>query len=351
MRRFVSSGLAVLLVLIGSGCASKFPPASPEATARAIQASSRPETPDETLPEPVEENQTFVTLEGVPRYKIGSGDVLEVLLTKGFTQEQHTVGVKTSGMVTVATFNAKVTDLTTEQAAAEIQRTLSPFYKELSVDVIVKEYNSKKVAVFGAVRGKTGIYALKGRTTLLDLLAEAGGPDPKANMEKVRLIRPGGLSYTLNLRSILSDGGTVRDVVLDTRDVVYVTSVEDQKVFVMGEVEKPGAFLMVPNMRLSQLVAQAGGAKDTAILESARVIRGNLDSPQILAVDFLGLMERGDVTQDLRLEANDVVLFPRNAIGNWNAFIAQIRPTLEVVSRTMEPAINVLLLRDLLREE
>lgn len=351
MRRFVSSGLAVLLVLIGSGCASKIPPASPEATARAIQASSRPEILDETLPEPVEENQTFVIFGGVPRYKIGSGDLLEVLLTKGFTQELHTVVVKPSGMVTVATFNAKVTGLTTEQAAAEIEGILSPFYKELSVDVIVKEYNSKKVAVFGAVRGKTGIYPLKGRTTVLDLLAEAGGPDSKAIMEKVRLIRPGGLSYTLNLRSLLSNGATVRDVVLDTRDVVYVSSVEDQKVFVMGEVEKPGAFLMVPNMRLSQLVAQAGGAKDTAILESARVIRGNLDSPQILAVDFQSLMERGDVTQDLRLEANDVVIFPRNAIGNWNAFIAQIRPTLEVISRTMDPAINVLLLRDLLRRD
>lgn len=351
MRRFVSSGLAILLVLIGSGCASKIPPASPEATARAIQASSRPVTPDETLPEPVEENQSFVILEGIPRYKIGPGDVLEVLLTKGFTQEQHTVGVKPSGMVTVATFNAKVAGLTTEQAAAEIQEILSPYYKELSVEVIVKEYNSKKVAVFGAVRGKTGIYALKGKTTLLDLLAEAGGPDPKANIEKVRLIRPGQTSYTLNLGRVLSNGATIRDFVLDTRDVVYVPSVEDKKVFAMGEVERAGAFPLVPGMRLSQLVAQAGGPKDTAVLESARVLRGNLDSPQILAVDFRGLIEHGDVTQDLRLESNDVVFFPRSAIGNWNAFMKQIKPTLEILSLMLDPAVDVLLLRDLIRRD
>ncbi len=351
MKRFASSWLSLLLLLLGSGCASRVPPASLEATTKAIQASSRAESPELTLPEPVAENQTFVTLEGIPRYKIGPGDVLEVFLTKGFSQEKHTVGVKPNGSVTVAFFDATVMGLTAEQAAEEIHQILSSFYKELSVDVIVKEHNSKKVAVFGAVRGNTGIFPLKGRTTIFELLAEAGGPAPKANLEKVRLIRPGRVSYTLNLRRFLSNGDTVRDIVLDTRDVVYVPSVEDKKVFAMGEVAKPGAFPLIPNMRLSQLVAQAGGAKDTAILESARIIRGNLESPQILAVDFQGLMEQGDVTQDLRLEANDLVFFPRNAIGNWNAFMAQIKPTLQILSLLMDPAVDALLIKNLVEED
>ena len=344
MRRFTESLLAFVLLLLGSGCARTIPPASPEATALAIQASSSPEfSQSPSLPEPKVENETFMIVDGIARYKIGPGDILEVLLTKGFTQEKHTALVQSDGMVTVTFFNAKVTGLTPEQAAEEIRRILSPFYKQLRVEVLVTEYNSKKASVFGAVRGVPGTYPLKGRTTLLDLLAAAGGPAPTANLEEVRLIRSGGPSYTVNLRVLLSNGTPVRDVevVLDARDVVFIPSIDDKKVFILGEVKKPGAFPMSPNMRLSQLLAQAGGAKNTAVLDSARVIRGNLDSPQIIAVDFESLLEEGDVSQDLRLAANDVIFLPRSAIGDWNAFMAKIRPTLLNINLLLRPAIEI----------
>ena len=349
MRRFAAPWLIFTQLLLFSGCAPTIPPASPEATARALQASSSPQfSQSSPLPEPELENETFVTVDGIPRYKIGPGDVLELLLTKGFTQEKHTVRVKRSGMVTVAFFNAKAMGLTTKQAAEEIHRIMSPFYKQLDVDVMVKEYNSKKVAVFGAVEGKPGIYPLKGRTTLLDLLAAAGGPAPTANLEQVRLIRPGDVSYTVNLHLLLANGTPARDVevVLDTRDVVFIPSIEDKKVFVLGEVERPGAFPMVPNMRLSQVLAQAGGAKITAVLESARVIRGDLGNPEIIAVDFQSLLEQGDVTQDLRLEVNDVVFLPRSAVGDWNAFMLKIRPTLVNVNLLLRNVVDSLIIED-----
>ena len=352
MKRYASPWLILVQLFLFSGCAPTIPPASPEATARAIQASSSPEPAQSSpLPEPALENETFVTLDGIARYKIGPGDVLEILLTKGFAQEKHTAMVQSDGMVTVTFFNAKVMGLTTQQAAEEIRRILSPYYKQLSIEVLVKEYNSKKVAIFGAVRGKPGTYPLKGRTTLLDLLGEAGGPARTANLEEVQLIRPGGNSYTVNLNLLLSNGTPVRDVeiVLDARDVVFIPSIADKKVFVMGEVVRPGIFPMVSNMRLSQALAQAGGAKNTAVLESARVIRGTLSNPEIIAVDFRSLLEQGDVSQDIRLEVNDVVFFPRSAVGDWNEFMAKIRPTLQNINLLMQPAINAVILRDALQ--
>lgn len=353
MRRSAAAWFVLVHVFLGWGCSTKVPPADPVATAMARQASSSSVSPMRSpLLEPQTENKTFVIVDGFARYKIGPGDVLDILLTKGFTQEKHTVKVTSIGVVTVAFFNAKVKGLTTDQAAEEIHRTMSPFYKQLSVEVLIKEYNSKKAAVFGAVKGRPGVYPLKGRTTLLDLLAQAGGPAPTANLEGVRLIRPGGQSYTVNLHLLLANGTPARDieVVLDTGDVVFFPSVEDKRVFVMGEVMRPGAVPMVPHMRLSQAVAQVGGAKDTAVLDSARVIRGNLDQPQILAVDFESLLEAGDVSHDLRLEANDVVFFPRNAIGDWNAFMEVMRPTLTTINLLFRPVIDTLILRDLLNQ-
>ena len=349
MKRFAAPWLILGQLILFSGCAPTIPPASPEATARAFQASSSPKYLQSTpLPEPSLENNTFVTVDGIPRYKIGPRDVLELLLTKGFTQEKHTAMVQSDGTVTVTFFNAKVMGLTTQQAAEEIRQIMSPFYKQLSVEILVKEFNSKKVALFGAVKGKTGIYPLKGRTTLLELLAEAGGPSPTANLEEVQLVRRGGLSYTVNLHLLLANGTPARDIEvdLDTRDVIFIPSVEDKKVFVLGEVEKPGAFPMVPNMRLSHVLAQAGGAKITAVLESARIIRGDLNSPEIIAVDFQSLLEQGDVTQDLRLEVNDVVFLPRSAVGDWNAFMLKIRPTLVNVNLLLRNVVDSLIIED-----
>jgi polysaccharide export outer membrane protein len=137
---------------------------------------------------------------------------------------------------------------------------------------------------------------------------------------------------------------------LDTRDVVFVPSVEDKKVFVLGEVERPGVFPMVPNMRLSQLMAQAGGAKFTAVLESARVIRGNLKSPEIIAVDFRSLLEQGDLSQDIRLEVNDVVFLPRSAVGDWNVFMAKIKPTLSNINLILNNVVDSLIIQDFFTE-
>ncbi len=337
MRRKSAQAICVTLGLLAllTGCAFSPPPVPPVGVkALSAQPGSPPGPGEGSLPPAVVENQTFVTVGGVPQYKIGPGDVLEVLLTRGLTQEKQTVTVKANGMVTVAFFEAKVGGLTTEKAQEEIRRTLSPFYKDLSVEVLVKEYHSKKVTILGAVGGKGGTFPLKGRTTLLDLLAEAGGPASNAALDRVRLLRPDGSSFTVNLFRFLAEEPRLPDLVLDAGDVVFIPArgpAEEPKVFVLGEVRNPGAFPLIPKMRLSQALALAGGPTDTAILKEARVIRGGMSNPQVVEVDFQKVLQ-GDPRQDLPLETNDLIVLPRSAIGNWNAFIAKIRPTLEVLT-------------------
>lgn len=342
--------LAVLLI----GCAVKPPPAPlARAGTLAVQPALAKIPEDPPLPQAVAENQTFITINGVPRYKIGPGDVLEVLLTRGFIQDKQTVVVKANGMVTVVSFEAKVAGLTAEQAAEEIRRVLLPFYKELRVEVLVKEYHSKKVTVLGAVGGKAGTFPLKGRTTLLDLLAEVGGPAQNADLERVRVIRQEGPPLTINLFRLLEEP-TAQAFVLDAGDLVFIPTrgpAEEKKVFVLGEVKSPGAFPLIPDMRLSQALALAGGPTEVAVLESARVIRGGFSNPEVVEVDFRKVLQQGDRSQDLPLQANDLIVLPRSAIGNWNAFIAKIRPTLEVLTLPLQPPVQILLLRDLIRRE
>lgn len=361
MKQWVSPWRLSALLLLGSGCAAQPPMVSLATTgAVAIQREPSAEAPQGSpvaqpealpLPQPVSENQTFVTLEGVPRYKIGPGDVLEILLARGLAQERQTVAVKANGMVTVAFVEAKVAGRTTEQAAEEIRQKLSPFYKELGVEVLVKEYNSKRVTVLGALVGKAGAFPLKGKMTVLDLLAEVGGPAPDADLERVRLIRQDGPSLTVSFSRLLSEGQVL---VLDTGDVLFIPRLtaeekktEEKKVFVLGEVRTPGAFSLLPNMRLSQLLAMAGGPTDQAVLKSARIVRGGASNPQFIEADFQKVLEQGDQSQDLRLQANDVIVLPRSGIGNWNAFLAKLRPSLEFLTLPLQPVTQYLLLQQI----
>jgi polysaccharide export outer membrane protein len=367
MARGRQPALAALLALVAAGCASPAPtvvpvtrasdltaPATGLATAPAMPAAAAPAPATPAAPppvvEPITENQTFVTVEGVPRYKIGPGDVLEILLSTGLAQERQTGMVKANGMVSAAFLEVKVGGSTTDQAAEAIRRALSQFYRQIGVEVLLKEYNSKKITVLGAVAGKVGALPLKGRMTLLDLFGEVGGPAPNADLERVRIVRRDGLPITLNLLRLL-DEPAAQAFALDAGDVVFIPAVgaavgapvstvtgaagptgTEARIFILGEVKTPGAVVYSPNMRLSQALTLAGGPTDIAVLESARIIRGGVQNPQILEADFRALLERGDQRQDLPLQPSDLIVLPRSGIGDWNAFVAKIKPTLEVLT-------------------
>lgn len=308
---------------------------------------SLPEAPSE-LPPPVTENRTFVTIDGVPQYRIGPGDVLDVFITKGPTQERILVPVRANGRISVSFADVQVDGLTADQAAREITRALSVYFRHPQVEVQVKEYNSKKVSVLGAVgaapRGGIGTIPLTGRLTLLELIAKAGGLAPNASLERVRVTRESGKSYTVNMFRYIQEGDLSQEFILDAGDVVFVPERvpgEERRVFLLGEVKSPGPVPFFPTLTLSQLMAQAGGWTDGALFEEARIIRPDPKRPEIIAVDLGRLMLDGDRRIDQFLRPNDIVFIPRTRIANWNAFLAQLRPTLEFFSLPLQPIFTI----------
>ncbi|MFB3816110.1 MAG: SLBB domain-containing protein [Candidatus Methylomirabilales bacterium] len=285
-------------------------------------------------------------MDGVPQYRVGAGDVLEVFITRGATQERLQVPVRANGRIAVSLVEASVDGLTAEQAAQAIATELSVYFRRPSVEVLVKEFNSKKVSVLGAValapRGGIGTVPLTGRTTLLEVIAKSGGLAPNAGLERIRVSRASGQTYIVNLFRYVQEGELSQDFVLDTGDVIFVPERvpgEERRVFLLGEVRAPGPVPYFPNLTLGQLIAQAGGWTDAALFEEARVIRGDPRAPEILAIDLHRLMLQGDRSIEQYLRPNDVVYIPRTRIANWNAFLAQLRPTLEFITLSAQPFI------------
>ena len=122
-------------------------------------------------------------------------------------------------------------------------------------------------------------------------------------------------------------GKYLRDFGID----LIVKEWRERKVFILGEVEKPGVYNFAAGLTLFQALAMAGGYTDTAVLKDMRIIRGDLDNPKLIRVN-MKRTTKGKEVKNIMLAQNDVIFVPRSHIGNWNAFIKKIRPTVELLA-------------------
>jgi polysaccharide export outer membrane protein len=111
---------------------------------------------------------------GNSAYKIGPLDVLDVAVfqVRDLTQS---VQVADTGVIHYPLVgDVQAAGKTARQLEVDLAKKLSAKYLQSpQVTVFVKEYNSQRITVEGAVRN-TGIFPLKGRTTLVEALAQAG---------------------------------------------------------------------------------------------------------------------------------------------------------------------------------
>jgi len=100
---------------------------------------------------------------------------------------------------------------------------------------------------------------------------------------------------------------------------VIVRSFTAQRVYVGGEVEKPGTVELTPGMTALQAVINAGGFRDTAKLEEVLVIRnGWADTPIPIRVNLTQ-----PIANDINLQPHDIVYVPRTWIADANLFVRQ----------------------------
>jgi polysaccharide export outer membrane protein len=112
-----------------------------------------------------------------------------------------------------------------------------------------------------------------------------------------------------------------------------------KRVFVFGDVKKPGMVPMVRNMTVLQAVAAADNFQGTALLEEIRVVRGgDFTKPQILTADLARLFTYGDPSRNIPLEENDVIFVPREHLGDATEAAQKIMPILQAAIMPVYPA-------------
>jgi len=177
----------------------------------------------------------------------------------------------------------------------------------------VLEEPTNVVELSGAVL-RPGRYQVRPGMRVSDLLALAQGLAQDAHTSEAALWRLGpDLHYDMtpvNLAAAMS-GDPARDPELQPRDRVIVYAQEDvespKEVTVNGAVLRPGILPWVRGMRVSDLVAQAGGLVDGAYTPQANLMRLGPDQRRALIPVNLELALGGDAQADVTVTRGDVL--------------------------------------------
>jgi polysaccharide export outer membrane protein len=229
----------------------------------------------------------------------------------------------------------QVSGLTEQGLREEIRRRLEESYMHNpQVNLLVREYRSRQVAVTGAVE-KPGLYNLaSGADTLLDMLSLAGGmkseaaprihfipAEPVADGQKERFasLLPPQLVNTdsspLILKKVdpividlklLATGDNQIYLTLPARpgDVIMVPGAGE--VLIDGWVEKPGSYKITSGLTVTGAVAAAGGLRFAADTGSVKVFRVGKGGEKIPFVADLDKIKRGE-SVDLPLQEGDII--------------------------------------------
>jgi polysaccharide export outer membrane protein len=123
-----------------------------------------------------------------PAYVIGPEDVLEIAVW-GNADVTRTVPVRPDGKISLPLLNdVQAAGLTPMQLRAALTSSLERYMPAPLLSVIVRDVHSFKVTVIGQVK-TPGRYELRSRTTVLDVLAMAGGLTQYAARARITILR------------------------------------------------------------------------------------------------------------------------------------------------------------------
>jgi polysaccharide biosynthesis/export protein len=92
---------------------------------------------------------------------------------------------------------------------------------------------------------------------------------------------------------------------------VSLQKISGNRVYVIGQVNKPGDFIVNPRVDVMQAISMAGGTTPFASLGSIKIIRRTADGSQIaLPFNYNDVIHGNDLSQNVTLQAGDVVVVP-----------------------------------------
>jgi len=236
--------------------------------------------------------------------------------------------------------------LTPGQLRESLLGMLSKVLNNPQLDVKVTGFRSQKVMVHGAV-AKPGVVPVTDvPLTLLDAVNQCGGVNLQGTItgdaSRVELVRE-GKTYLIDLNGAYGNAAGPSSVILQNNDVIRVASREENKVYVLGEVQKQAAIPLVNGkLNLVQALAEVGGLSPLSAQSKGIYVIRSTDSTHI---DVFHLNARNPLALALgdqfSLEPRDVIFVDATGLARWNRVLNLILPSTNLLANPIGTAVDI----------
>jgi polysaccharide biosynthesis/export protein len=271
----------------------------------------------------------------LPEYRIGAGDVVEIVYHIRYekTAEEYrlevqdkisitfpyhpqfstTVLVRTDGKITVPLLgDVAAESKTPEELAAVLNKGYSKYLNHPSLTVALEQFNVKidelKKAITTAPRGQSKIAPVT--------------PDGRIAFPIIGSIQAQGLTAP-ELEKVVND--RYSKYIRNLNATLILLEIHHAKFYIVGEVERPGAYEMISRVNLLDALSLAGGFKKSAFLQEVVIFRNDgLERPVAMKVDLQSVLESGFAYNNLDLKPADIVYLPKTRIDRFDDLVEKI---------------------------
>lgn len=323
--RWIKCVLLSGVVLLLTGCLSNVIPNTPKNT-----DVFKPATKSEKIEFPDRDALAAFEAEAEPVYRLGEGDHINVQVwNRPELSGKHIVGP--DGLITMPLLGSmRLNAMTREEAASSISSAYKPFYTYPAVTLGIDEYQSNRVTVLGRVL-TPGVLKFERPPELLEALARAGSLpvlDKQATLTRCAIFRGRDRVIWVDLQRLLNRADLSYNIRLKPNDLVYIPDSFDTLVYVMGEVGKPGAYRLTPDMSLMDALAQAGGPNEDANAEEISLYRPGREATDKAPMKSILTADR---KVNYALEEGDVIYVPKKGIAEVGYVLRQLLPGLSII--------------------
>jgi protein involved in polysaccharide export with SLBB domain len=269
---------------------------------------------------------------------IGPGDVLLITVI-GEPGLSGSYTVRADGVL-VFPLVGEVTaaGATPKELSDRLADLLRRFVRNPRIQVSFQQVVPRKLFVYvlGQV-ARPGQYEYQPGLSLAEVIAQAGGPTPRAALRNCFVIRK-NRHISVDLQALLLRGDASHNVFLEPGDVIVVSQLED-RVHILGEVARPGYYELKEGERLLDIVQKAGWFTPKAGPDRISVMRND---GQQLRLDLVAFLQKGAAEQNVPMFPGDVIYVPET--DNRAAVIGEVknpgsyvvRPGMRVVSLVLD---------------
>jgi len=258
--------------------------------------------------------------------KLLPGDVIQLTTVSAKTEVFNGLIVDALGQLHVPLAgDVQVAGLTLGQAEQAVEKGLRRYDRFVRANLIISTPEGHSASVLGQAT-TPGQFRVRPGMRLADLVADAGGPAIATvhqvpsligNLDLARLVRNGEtvpVSIPLAIQ-----GDPKHNIRVRPGDQLYIPPVTSEVIMVLGEVRTPQPMAYREGIRLTEVLARAGGTNMArADRKDIRIVRGPLNEPRVYTTNLKALT-MGKAT-DVELLPGDIVYVTKS----WYASTADV---------------------------